>query len=106
MSVAGAAGVADAAPQVGASATAGETAHEMVTLPVKPFVDVTLIVEVAEPPGLTEAGERAVAASEKVEPVGDCENFATKASVPPPPSGCVTPAVVGKSVADVVLPDT
>ncbi len=66
VSVAGLAGVADAMPQVGPSVTAGEIEQVSVTLPVKPFVGVTVTLEVAEPPGLTVEGERAVAVREKV----------------------------------------
>ncbi len=65
VSVPGAPGVADPL-QVGPCVTDGETEQPRLTVPVKPFVDVTVTVEVAEPPGLTEAGESAVAASEKV----------------------------------------
>jgi hypothetical protein len=51
--------------QVGASAGVGVTAQVNETDPVNPFAAVTLTVEVAEPPGLTEAGVSAEAESEK-----------------------------------------
>jgi hypothetical protein len=66
VSVAAVAGVADAVPQIGPSVMAGEIEQVRVTLPVKPFVGLTVTVEVAEPPGLTVRGERAVAVKEKV----------------------------------------
>ena len=93
--------------QVGASDTAGETAQVRVTLPLKPFAGVTVTVEVAEPPGLTVAGESAVAESEKVgELVAACLYLTTKASVAPPLVGWTDPVVVGKSEVEPVLPVT
>jgi predicted deacylase len=49
---------------VGAGVTAGAMLHESVTLPVYPLVEVTVIAEVDEPPGLTEDGLALAAASE------------------------------------------
>jgi hypothetical protein len=83
VSVPGVPGEADAAPQVGAGATVGEIAQVSATLPLKPFAGVTVTVEVAEPPGLTVAGESAVADSAK-DAEADCEYLTTKASAPPP----------------------
>jgi len=50
---------------VGASAGAGVTAQVNETEPLNPLGAVTLNVDVAEPPGLTAAGVRAEAESEK-----------------------------------------
>src|SRR5258706_3886262 len=93
VSVPGALGVADAAAQVGrCTAPAGpEIAHVRVTVPLKLTVCSTDTVEVAEPPGLTEAGARAVAESEKVDPALDCVYLTTKASVRPPPPLALPP---------------
>jgi hypothetical protein len=53
---------ADAAPRVGAGTHRRRNrAGVSVTLPLKPLLGVTVTVEVAEPPGLTVAGESAVA---------------------------------------------
>jgi hypothetical protein len=76
---------AEAAPQVGPEVTTGEILQLSVTLPLKPFAGVTVTVEVAEPPGLTVAGESAVADSVKdAELDVDGEYVTTKASAPPP----------------------
>jgi hypothetical protein len=74
---------AEAAPQVGPEVTTGEIVQVSVTLPLKPLAGVTVTVEVAEPPGLTVAGESAVADSVKDAEL-DCEYVTTKASAPPP----------------------
>jgi len=72
-----------------------ETAQVRVTVPLKPLSGVTVTVEVEEPPGLTEAGERAVAERVKDAEVG-CEYLATKASTPPPAVVWMVPVLVGK----------
>ena len=55
-----AAGVTAAAVQVGAGVTAGVMSQAKVTLELKLPIDLTVSVEVAEPPGVTEAGESEV----------------------------------------------
>src|SRR5579863_6281087 len=97
----------DAVPeQVGPSETAGDTVQlTRFTLPVKPLLDVTVTVEVAEPPGLTEDGDNVVAVSVK-DWLGVCPYFTTKASLPPAFAAWKKPVVNGKSVAEVVVPVT
>src|SRR5579863_3512280 len=96
----------DAVPeQVGPSETAGDTVQPSVTLPVKPVLGVTVTVEVAEPPGLTEDGDNVVAVSVK-DWLGVCPYFTTKASLPPAFAAWKKPVVNGKSVAEVVVPVT
>ena len=51
--------------QVGAGVPPPVMAQLKATLPAKPFVSVMVMVEVADPPGETVAGESAVAASVK-----------------------------------------
>jgi hypothetical protein len=46
--------------QVGARVAAGTTLQVKLTAPVKPLVGAMVIVEVADPPAATVAGERAV----------------------------------------------
>jgi hypothetical protein len=58
-------------------------AQVRVTVPPKPFGGVTDTVEVDDPPGLTVAGESAVAESEKVGAAPNCVYLTTKASLPP-----------------------
>ncbi len=65
VSVPGVPGVADAVPHVGPAVTEGETMQARVTLPVKPLADAAVTVEVAVPPDGSDAGESAVAVSEK-----------------------------------------
>jgi hypothetical protein len=71
-------GVPDAAvpEHVGPSVTDGDTVQATVTVPLKPLDGVTVTVEVADPPGLTELGDSAVAAREKVG-LAACEYFTT-----------------------------
>jgi hypothetical protein len=47
--------------QAGAPGWYGDTEQDRATAALKPFTDVIVIVEVAEPPGLTLEGERAAA---------------------------------------------
>ena len=90
--------------QVGPSETDGDTVQPRVTLPVKPSLDVTVTVEVAEPPGLTEPGDSGVAMSVK-HSLGVPEYLTTKASLPPPFVAWKKPVVNGKSI-EVVVPVT
>ena len=48
--------------QVGARVAVGATLQVKLTAPVKPLVGAMVIVEVADPPAETDAGERAAAA--------------------------------------------
>src|ERR1700722_2542933 len=91
--------------QVGPSLTTGATVQARVTAELKLFTDVTVMVAVAETPGLPEVADRAPLDTVKlpvVVPVS--EYFATKASPVPPVAGC-SAATVGKS-DEAVLPVT
>jgi hypothetical protein len=90
--------------QVGALGTTGATEQARVTAPPKLFVEVTVMVAVAETPGLPEVGDKAPFVTVKFAFVPEVEYFATKASPVPPAAGC-SAATVGKSV-EVVLPVT
>jgi hypothetical protein len=53
---------------VGAAVTAGATLQDRFTAPVNPFIAVTVIVEVADPPAGIEVGEATEAATLKSGP--------------------------------------
>src|ERR1700688_4848269 len=92
-----AATVTEVPEQVGASDTAGTTVQPRLTVPAKPFSDVTVMVEVAETPACPDAGENAPAATVKLAGAPLAENFATKAS-PEPSVRFGMAETVGKSV--------
>src|ERR1700686_975692 len=71
--------------QVGAPEIAGTTVQPRLTVPAKPFSEVTVMVEVAETPACPEVGESAPAATVKFAGAPLAENFATKASATPAP---------------------
>ena len=92
--------------QVGPLVTAGVTAQVSATTAEKLFTEVTVIVAVAETPGLPDAADSAPLVTVKLpDVVAVWLYFATKASTPPPVAVCFTPAVAGKSV-EPVLPVT
>jgi|SRR6266568_649719 len=91
-------------PQVGPLVTTGATEQPRVTAELKPFVEPTVIVAVAETPGLPDVTDKAPFVTVKLAVVA-CVYFATKASVPPPLVVCLAPVVAGKSV-EPVLPVT
>jgi hypothetical protein len=70
--------------QVGALGTTGATEQARVTAPLKLFVEVTVMVAVAETPGLPEVGDKAPFVTVKFAFVPEVEYFATKASKVPP----------------------
>ena len=81
--------------QVGPSATTGATVQARVTAELKPFTDFTVMVAVAETPGLPEVADRAPLVTVKLPVVvPDSEYFATKAS-PVPPFAICSAATVG-----------
>jgi len=51
--------------QVGGKVTLGATLQDKLTAPLKPFIGVIVIVEVADPPAATKVGESAKAVTEK-----------------------------------------
>src|ERR1700722_6154690 len=91
--------------QVGPSVTTGATVQARLTCELKPFTEVTVMVAVAETPGLPEVADRAPLDTVKLPVVVPAsEYFATKAS-PVPPLAVCSAATVGKSV-EAVLPVT
>ena len=67
----GVTGVLGLSEQVGPLETAGVTAHVRVTAELKPFTDPTVIVDVAETPGLPDVFDKGPFATVKV-PLVDC----------------------------------
>jgi hypothetical protein len=95
--------------QVGPLVTAGVTAQVSATTAEKLFTEVTVIVAVAETPGLPDAADNAPLVTVKLpDVVAVWLYFATKASkLPPPKIVWYAPLVVGKlAVGDTVLPVT
>src|SRR5579872_1670666 len=72
--------------QVGPWLTTGVTAQVRATAELNPLVEVTVIVDVAETPGLPEVADRAPSAMEKLLLPAPVVYLTTKASKVPPPN--------------------
>ena len=90
--------------QVGPFVTAGETAQVRATAALKPPVDPTVIVEVADTPACPDVFDSAPLLTVKLPPDDvPALYFATNPSVPPPKVVCRDPVMVGNG-EDAVLP--
>jgi hypothetical protein len=91
--------------QVGPFVTTGETVHARATAALKPPVDPTVIVAVADTPACPDVFDSAPLLTVKLPDDAPVLYFATNASVPPPRVVCKDPVMVGNA-EDVVLPAT